>query len=351
MNKEFWRGKKVLVTGHTGFKGAWLSLWLSQLGARVYGFSLPAEPLSLYHLVNIKADLESEFLGDITHFETFRTFIQSTQPDIILHLAAQSLVHKSYREPLSTFETNIMGTAHLLESGRGLSNLKSIVVVTTDKVYENKEQGQAFKESDPVGGHDPYSTSKACAELITASYIKSFIQKNEKFNVATARAGNVIGGGDFCENRLVPDLVRALKNSTLLEIRSPQSIRPWQHVLEPLSGYLELAEKLAYDSHVSGAWNFGPHTEAERSVHEVVKILQKFFPILQVEIITTKPSLHEAQTLKLDIAKATSNLAWKPRLDFEQTIQWCASWYQNYLVRKMDLKQMTLDQISAYEAL
>ncbi|MBK7215221.1 MAG: CDP-glucose 4,6-dehydratase [Bacteroidales bacterium] len=328
---DFYRGKTVLVTGHTGFKGSWLSIWLHSMGARVIGYSL--DPLSSKDNFVLAGgnELIKDIRADVRDLNTLTAVINEEKPDIVLHLAAQALVISSYREPVDTYASNIMGTVNLLEACRLNEMKRSIVVVTSDKCYENKEWVFPYRESDPMGGHDPYSSSKGAAELVTASYRNSFLcaAKGSQQRVATARAGNVIGGGDWALNRLIPDCVRAMESDSPLMLRNPGSTRPWQHVLEPLSGYLLLAMKNYQQEGFSEAWNFGPGLSGTFTVQEVV---EKFYKLtgrgewMQDGI----PEFHEAKLLALDISKTFNLLGWQPTLNFEQMLKLTAEWYDNY---------------------
>lgn len=350
MNPDFWKGKKVFLTGHTGFKGVWLTLLLKSKGAEVYGYSLKPDDLSLYNLMSLKSHLSGEKIEDIRNLSLLNRALNEFNPDFVFHLAAQALVRRSYVDPLETYGSNVLGTANVLEACRNRADLKSVVVVTTDKVYENNELGQPFSETDPLGGHDPYSTSKACAELVTQSYIKSFFQTSPTV-ITSARAGNVIGGGDFSEDRLIPDIVRAISTSSELSIRSPGSIRPWQHVLEPLSGYLSLAQASSERRDLAGSWNFGPTPQSEKPVRDIVEVFRKYFPSLKVEFGTIVPHLHEAQILKLDITKAQRELNWHPILNFDETLDWTAEWYLHYLNKSGELFKVTQQQILNFQQL
>jgi CDP-glucose 4,6-dehydratase len=325
-----YEGLKVLVTGHTGFKGSWLCLWLTQLGARVCGLALPPDTspahwnlLQLGEVLDMRVDLR-----DAT---TVQKAVRELQPDIVFHLAAQALVRRSYREPLATFETNVLGLVHLLEATRACPSIRAIVNATTDKVYREQPVKAGYREDDPVGGHDPYSTSKACAELISACYRQSFLTgaQPEGTRSATARAGNVIGGGDWSEDRLVPDVVRAVAKREPLRIRNPDAIRPWQHVLEPLSGYLLLGQGLLQGDAVEGAWNFGPDPAAMLPVKTLVARMQAHWPDLRNEA-HPGPHPHEAETLLLDSSRAARELGWRSVWDAETTLQRTVRWYRSY---------------------
>lgn len=342
----FWSGRRVLVTGHTGFKGAWLCLWLSVLGARVSGFSLPpATQPNLHDILGLA--LDHAVIGDVRDRQLVADTIARVQPQIVFHLAAQALVRPSYAAPCDTFATNVLGTAHVLEAVRDTPTVEAVVVVTTDKVYDNAETGQAFGEDDPLGGADPYSASKACAELLTASYRRSFFAKGQP-RVATARAGNVIGGGDWCSDRLVPDLVRAHARGKPVILRHPTSIRPWQHVLEPLAGYLMMAEAMVgrqqWDCH---SLNFAPHAAGARSVADLVDAFAACMPGHPGWVLEAATNPHEAGILKLSAERAAAVLGWQPRLDFDETVDWTAMWYRTYL-SGASMHDPTREQIAAY---
>ena len=324
-----YKGRKVLVTGHSGFKGSWLVLWLKMLGADVTAISLPSETTP-NHWDLLGLDVDSCFM-DIRDGQTFHKKIIDSNPEIIFHLAAQPLVRRSYRNPTETWSTNVMGTVNLLEGCRLLNQLAAIIVVTTDKCYDNKEWVWGYRETDPLGGHDPYSASKAGSELVAASYRKSFFCSDSGPLLATARAGNVIGGGDWSEDRLIPDLIRSLVSGSSLEIRSPNSTRPWQHVLECLSGYLALGEKLlGRDVGFADAWNFGPAREGNRKVFEVLCEIQKQWSGFKWRDVSKENNPHEAQLLYLDSGKAFQKLGWKPVWTFEEGVSATAAWYQEW---------------------
>ena len=335
--KHIYRGKRVLVTGHTGFKGSWLVLWLHHLGARVAGYSLPP-PTNPNHYDVLGLDVES-CTGNIMDTEKLNSFVREFKPDILFHLAAQSLVRKSYREPIATLETNIIGTANVLEACRNVDSIRAIINVTSDKCYENKEQRRGYVESDPLGGHDPYSASKGCSEIITESYRRSFFspdeyKKSHQTLVASARAGNVIGGGDWGEDRIVPDIARAVSQNRKVQIRNPRATRPWQHVLEPLSGYLLLGQKLLEeDQKYSGAWNFGPSYDEQVTVLSVIENLQKQWPELEYEITCNENHYHEAHLLRLDCSKTRIELqlesAWGNDAVFAKTASWYRDFYES----------------------
>lgn len=320
-----YEGRNVLVTGHTGFKGSWLCLWLTWLGARVTGLAL-APDTDPAHWSLLGLDEVRDLRGDLRDSEAVQRTLEQTQPEIIFHLAAQPLVRRSYREPLLTFDSNIRGLVHLLEGIRATPSVRAIVNVTTDKVYLEQPAAAGYQEDSPLGGHDPYSTSKACAELVTECYRKSFFVDGGP-RVATARAGNVIGGGDWSEDRLVPDLVRAASTGGTLQIRNPDAIRPWQHVLEPLSAYLRLGQALLAGDLVEGPWNFGPAADATLPVQALVAQMQMQWPGLHVEH-HPGPHPHEAKTLRMDCSKAARGLAWYPVWNATDTLRYTTAWYR-----------------------
>jgi CDP-glucose 4,6-dehydratase len=328
MNQAFWKNKKVFITGHTGFKGGWLVRLLVELNAKVYGYALnpPTEP-NFYTETKLEEIMMHSTNGDIRDLKQLSNAIKLAKPDIIIHMAAQSLVRNSYNNPVETFTTNVMGTVNLFEALRESNTVKAIVNITTDKCYENKEWTWPYRENDPLGGHDPYSASKACAEIVTAAYRKSFLS-NANIHVATARAGNVIGGGDWALDRLIPDYLRALNSGEVLKIRSPNAIRPWQHVLEPLSGYVLLAEKIyEHGEKFTEAWNFGPDDNDAKPVEWVIKKLSSQIPGVRWETETVK-QLHEANVLKLDCSKAKKNLGWMPLWNLETALEKTADWHK-----------------------
>lgn len=355
MNKFFndiYRGKRVLITGHTGFKGSWLSLLLNELGADLYGFALepPTSP-SLYKEAKID-ELVTSYIGDVRDLDYLTKVIQEVQPEIVFHMAAQPLVRESYKIPVETYSTNVMGTVHLLEACRSTSSVKAIVNVTTDKCYENKEWHWGYRENEPMGGYDPYSNSKGCSELITSAYRNSFFNPSEYKNhgvaVATARAGNVIGGGDWAEDRLIPDFIRAISKGEKVRIRSPFAIRPWQHVLEPLSGYLRLAELLYTEGpKFAQAWNFGPYDHDARNVEWITKTICEFWGDEASFEIDKKPQPHEANYLKLDCSKANAELNWFPKWDIQTTLKSIVDWNKAYLNNE-DIREVTKRQIHQY---
>jgi len=344
-----YKGKKVLLTGDSGFKGSWMCIWLRDLGAEVYGYSLP--PLS--DMDNfVKTGLSSKIKhidADVRDKDKLVSFFNEVKPDIAFHLAAQPLVIDSYKNPHYNFETNLMGTVNFFEAVRNCPNVKAAINVTTDKSYQNNEWVWGYRENDPMGGDDPYSASKGCSELITHSYIKSFFSKEGTCHVASGRAGNVIGGGDWAENRILPDMMRSLLNNTSAEIRNPDSVRPWQHVLEPLSGYLKLGEKLLREGKkYSSGWNFGPAAYENYTVGDVVDQVKKNIPSINIIAPKQTEKLHEAGLLKLDITKAVNQLQWKPKLNFEQTIKFTTDGYEVDMKKGSDVYSARVEQIKNY---
>ena len=328
MFDNIYQGRRVLVTGHTGFKGSWLVRWLDLLGASVTGISLdPSTTPNHWDCLNL--DIANDHRCDIRESERVASLIKSADPQIIFHLAAQPLVRRSYRDPLETWSTNVMGTANVLNACRELNSLKAMVMVTTDKVYENNEWPWGYRETDTLGGHDPYSASKGCCEILVSSYQRSFFNEENSPLIATARAGNVIGGGDWSEDRLIPDLIRATISSSPLEIRSPMSTRPWQHVLECLGGYLSIGrELLSGKSEFASAWNFGPDVCDNRTVTEILEKMQGFWPKLKWRVSDT-PQPHEASLLSLDCSKSKHYLKWSPVWELDEAIRMTADWYRN----------------------
>ena len=327
VDPAFWAGKRVLVTGHTGFKGAWLSMWLLELGAEVVGFSdaVGTQP-SLFELCDLQSALQ-DLRGDVRDAEAVRGVVEAARADVVLHLAAQPLVRRSYQAPVETFSTNVMGTVHVLDAVRAVGGVPVTVVVTSDKCYENREWPWSYRETEHLGGRDPYSSSKACAELVTAAYAASFLDATGS-RVATARAGNVIAGGDWSQDRLVPDVIRAATAGEPVTVRSPGSIRPWQHVLDCLSGYLVLAQALWSDEVSGGAWNFGPQPGDERTVDQVVSRLCGQWPGgISVHRAHEEDGPHEARTLAVDSAKARAQLGWRPRWDVDEAVDRVVEWH------------------------
>lgn len=344
-----WRGRRVLVTGDTGFKGGWLSIWLDALGATVFGLSLPASEPSLYRQSGLDRVVHSQF-GDIADYLLTCRLVAAAAPEFVFHLAAQSLVGPSYQDPVRTYQTNVMGTVHLLEACRALDSVRAVLVITSDKCYENREWSWPYREIDPMGGHDPYSSSKGCAELVASSWRRSFFVDGQKLQLATARAGNVIGGGDWGRDRLVPDCVRAIQEGHVLMLRNPAAVRPWQHVLDALAGYLLLGERLlAGDGAVCASWNFGPNTDDVRPVSEVVDEFASRCGSRLDWQVDRGPRSHEAGMLALDSSKARQHLGWRPRLGFDDAIDWTANWYARQRRGEAALA-LCREQIARYES-
>lgn len=347
IDSRFWHGKKVLVTGHTGFKGSWLSLWLQQLGAEVLGIALaPTSNPNLFQLANVESEMTS-VIADINDLDLVKSVFQQFQPDIVIHMAAQALVRYSYSDPVETYKTNVMGTMNVLEAIRSCGSVKSAIMVTTDKCYDNKEWQRPYHEDDALGGHDPYSSSKACAELLIDSYRCSFFDGQANTAIASVRAGNVIGGGDWAEDRLIPDIVRAKNTQQTLKIRYPQAIRPWQHVLDPLHGYLMLAEKLFIQGQqYAQAWNFGPLEEDSKPVQWIADYFANKWPDFEWQL-ESDVQPHEAVTLKLDCTKAHEQLAWQPRWTMNATLASIDHWY-DALEKGKDMKAVCFEQIKQF---
>lgn len=351
MTPGFWKGRRVLLTGHTGFKGSWLALWLTQLGADVTGFALapPTQP-NLFELARVAGGLRHH-LGDLRDLDALKRCAQAAQPEVVIHMAAQALVRLSYEQPTETFATNVQGSVHVLEALRGLPGLRSVVVVTSDKCYLSRPGAAAYKEDDPLGGHDPYSNSKACTELVTASYRDSFF-KADGVGVATVRAGNVVGGGDWAQDRLIPDILRAQGEGALPMIRYPDSVRPWQHVLEPLSGYVELAERLYQEpAAFAEAWNFGPDMTDERPVRWIAERMAALAGRDAATAWQMQPGVHahEAAALRLDSSKARQRLGWQPRWSLEQALNAIVDWDRAWRAGS-DMQAVCLQQIQAHSA-
>jgi CDP-glucose 4,6-dehydratase len=344
---NFWQGKRVLITGHTGFKGGWLSIWLQRLGASVTGIALaPNTTPNLFELAHIEDGMTSHFC-DIRDDSKLRQIVRDARPEIVFHLAAQPLVRASYRDPLATYATNVMGTANLMDALRGLVSIKVAVVVTTDKVYYNNEWIYPYRETDALGGHDPYSASKAASEIVIASYRDAYL-KDQGVAIATARAGNVIGGGDWSEDRLIPDAVRAWQTETPLEIRRPQAIRPWQHVLEPLNGYLTLAQKLWHAPELAGAYNFGPHTHEAATVGEVIERARSAFGCGDVSYGDGNTGPHEAGWLALETGKAREKLNINAKWPLAETVKRTMVWYRAQK-QGADARTLCESEITSYE--
>nr|WP_316639502.1 CDP-glucose 4,6-dehydratase [uncultured Roseateles sp.] len=347
LNAEFWRGKRVFLTGHTGFKGSWLSLWLQQLGAEVSGLALaPPTTPNLFTEARVAAGMGSQ-LGDIRDLATVRRAMDAFRPDIVIHMAAQPLVRLSYQEPVETYATNVMGTVHVLEAARHCDSVRAIVNVTTDKCYENREWVWGYREDEPMGGHDPYSNSKGCSELVTSAYRRSFFQSSG-CALGSGRAGNVIGGGDWAADRLVPDILRAFERREPVLIRNPHATRPWQHVLEPLAGYLRLAEKLCTEGQpYAEGWNFGPDNDDVQPVQWIVEKMVGLWGQGASWELSAGEHPHEANFLKLDISKARQGLGWAPRWRLDMALQRIVQWHQAWLARD-DMQALCLAQIQQY---
>lgn len=349
----FWQGKRVLVTGHTGFKGGWLCVWLQSLQAHVFGYALPPPGgPNLFEAAHIAKGMTG-VLGDIRDFDALHRALAEFQPEIVFHLAAQPLVGKSYRHPMETYATNVMGTVHLLEAVRQVGSVRAVVNVTSDKCYENKEWAWGYRENEPMGGHDPYSSSKGCSELVTAAYRSSFFAVGDadgpRVGIATARAGNVIGGGDWAAERLVSDVLRAVMSRQPVRLRQPGATRPWQHVLEPLSGYLALAERLFQDPKAYGeGWNFGPDEAAAKPVSWVVEQILALWGSSEAWEQEAQPPYHEAHFLKLDCAKAHARLGWWPTLALGESLAWVVDWTKAWDAGA-DMRHVTENQITDYE--
>ena len=345
MFNNFYKGKKVLITGHTGFKGSWLTIWLNMLGAKVIGYALdPKTKKDNFVLTHIAEEIK-DYRGDIRDKEKVFDLFTKEKPEIVFHLAAQPLVIESYEKPVETYATNIMGTVNILEAIRQTQSVQAGVIITSDKCYENKELTRGYREDEPMGGFDPYSSSKGAAELVINAYRHSYFAEENTCNIASTRAGNVIGGGDWSENRIIPDSVRAFEENQPVFLRKPQATRPWQHVLEPLSGYLLLAEKLYNDKIYSQAWNFGPEEDSIQTVKELVTSFIKYYGKGQLEF-DNKTYPHEANLLALDITKAKTKLKWQQVWDFENTVKYTAEWYRSYKQEKV--REITLSQIQDY---
>ena len=344
----FWHNRRVFMTGHTGFKGSWLSLWLQEMGASLTGYALnPDGPLSLFEEAAVGERMESR-IADVLDLSRLTEAMAVARPEILIHLAAQPLVRRSYREPVETYATNVMGTVHVLEAARSSASLRAIVCVTSDKCYENREWDWGYRESDPVGGHDPYSSSKGCAELVACAYRSSYFDPAGRIGLATARAGNVIGGGDWAADRIVPDALAAFASGETLKLRNPNAIRPWQHVLEPLSGYLVLAQALfGDDGDYSGAWNFGPSEDDARTVEEIVELVARCWndDARWERVPGAHP--HEAGCLKLDTSKARMRLGWRPKWSVAETARRIAAWHKAWMACG-DARALSVAEISEY---
>lgn len=346
----FWKGKKVFLTGHTGFKGSWLSLWLQSMGAEVMGYALaPPTTPALFIEASVEGGMQSQ-IGDIRDLQAITQSMVAFDPDILIHMAAQPLVRLSYKQPVETYATNVMGTVHVLEAARQCPRLRAIVNVTTDKCYENREWEWGYRENEPMGGHDPYSNSKGCMELVTSAYRNSFFGKGQPVALASARAGNVIGGGDWAEDRLIPDILAAFEKKQPVVIRNPHATRPWQHVLEPLSGYLVLAENLwERGQAVAQGWNFGPKDEDARPVDWILDHMVQTWGEGASWALDQNPQPHEARYLKLDVSKARAHLHWSPTWSLETTLAYIVNWHRAWLAGD-DVHSLCLQEIEAYMA-
>ena len=343
----FWRGRRVLITGHTGFKGSWLSLWLGSLGARVTGLALPAptQP-NLFEVASVATDM-TDIRADIRNTAELAAIVSEHQPELVFHLAAQSLVRESYINPVETYATNVMGTVNLLEALRHCPSVKSVLVITSDKCYENREWLWGYRENEPMGGFDPYSSSKGCAELVTSAMRRSFFADQHRAVIATARAGNVIGGGDWAADRLIPDLLAAFQRQRPATIRNPAAVRPWQHVLEPLAGYLQLGQSLYKEREFGSGWNFGPALSDARPVSWIADRLAAIWGDVQWQT-DAEQHPHEAHLLRLDCSKAMTELGWSPKLGLEDALRLTVEWHRAWLAGN-DMRAFTLDQINAYQ--
>jgi CDP-glucose 4,6-dehydratase len=349
LNPTFWRGRRVFLTGHTGFKGAWLSLWLQNMGAQVQGYALdaPTQP-SLFDVARVAQGMQSQ-IGDVRDLASLSRCMAAFRPEVVIHMAAQPLVRLSYRDPVDTFSTNVMGTVHLLEAARHCDSVRAIVNVTTDKCYENREWVWGYREDEPMGGHDPYSSSKGCSELVSSAYRASFMAQGA-VALATARAGNVIGGGDWAADRLIPDILKAFEDGQPVHIRNPLATRPWQHVLEPLAGYLMLAERLVTDGqNFAQGWNFGPQDDDVQPVQWIVEHLARAWGPRARWVLDAGTHPHEARYLKLDINKARQGLHWQPRWRLGTALQHIVTWHQAWCAGQ-DMSALCLQQIGQYTA-
>lgn len=355
MTPNFWKNKTVLVTGHTGFKGSWLSIILKKFGSNVIGFSkdIPTKP-SMYDITNVENGIKS-IIGNVNDFNHIKQVFDKTKPDIVFHMAAQAIVRESYKNPIETFSTNIIGTVNILDAIRNSETVRVSIIVTSDKSYKPKKDDSKYSEEDPMGGYDPYSCSKACAELVTSSYINSFFNASKysehQVALASVRSGNVIGGGDWGVDRLLPDIIRGFQNKTSIKIRNPDAIRPWQFVLDPLFGYLTLAENMWNDGKkFSKGWNFGPTIDEEKSVKLIIEYIQK--NINSKINFETDSSIqpHEEKYLRLDCSKAVNELKWKSKMDFNQTLLWTLNWYKEYM-KNGNMEEFTKKQIDEFMAI
>jgi len=348
LTSTFWKGKRVFLTGHTGFKGGWLALWLSELGAEVTGFALdvPTQP-SFFETARLSTRMR-DLRGDVRHFPEVKAAMAAGQPEVVIHMAAQSLVRRSYAFPVETYSTNVMGTVHVLQAAREITSIRSILVVTSDKCYENREWSRGYRETDPLGGRDPYSSSKGCQEIVTSAFRASFFNGQNVAALASARAGNVIGGGDWAEDRLVPDAIRAFEAGKVLEIRNPDAVRPWQHVLDPLAGYMMLAEKL-FDGEreFASSWNFGPLNADAQTVRSVADLLVQLWGDGVSWTASNGAHVHEAGLLMLDCTKANKQLQWMPKWSLARALQAVVDWHRAF-GKGEDMQSFSLRQIADY---
>ncbi len=349
MFNNIYRGKRVFLTGHTGFKGSWLALWLTQLGAKVCGYSLePNTKPSMFKELLIENRIEKSIIGNILDIGKLEQSMKEFQPDIVFHLAAQPLVRLSYSEPILTYQTNVIGSLNVLEAARHTPSVKAFVNITTDKCYENKEVNRGYKEDEPMGGYDMYSSSKGCVEIMSSSFRRSFLQDEGTYAMATARAGNVIGGGDWAEDRLIPDCVRYINTDEKIEIRNPIAVRPWQHVLEPLSGYLLLGQKLLEEGKkYAEGFNFGPNEDSVLRVADVAKKVCEYYGKGEV-VVQKRDNLHEANLLMLNIEKAEQVLGWTPTFTADEAIKHTVEWYKHFYNQDIDMYDFTMKQIEEY---
>ena len=351
MNNKFWKNKNIFITGHSGFKGSWLSIWLNELGANVTGYSLsPDSKISMFESLSIEKHIKTVY-GDVRDYEDLKANIALSKPDIVIHMAAQSLVLESYQNPMDTYKTNLMGTVNIMNAMKDIPSIKAFINITSDKCYENKKNSKDFKEDDALGGFDPYSSSKACSEIITGAYRNSFYK--DTVAIATARAGNVIGGGDWASNRIIPDYIKKNNQKQKLTIRNPKSIRPWQFILEPLSGYLRLAEKLFLEGQgYAESWNFGPDNKDDQSVEWLIaKFDKEYGGGGNFEIKSNNNLPYEANYLKLDCSKSNKRLNWIPKLSIEESISMTSAWYKNFYEESLDMYTFSVDQIKQFESL
>lgn len=346
---DVYKGQRVFITGHTGFKGGWLSVWLKQMGANVTGFALaPTTTPNLFDLAQVGDGIQSH-VGDVRDASQLRDVLEQTQPTLVFHMAAQPLVRLSYTDPVGTFATNVMGTVHLLDAARHVPSVRGVVVVTSDKCYDNREWVWGYRENEAMGGADPYSCSKGCAELVTAAYRRSFTGPKSSLSIASGRAGNVFGGGDWSDDRLVPDIVKAVMNDRTVVLRNPGAVRPWQHVLEPLSGYLLLGQRLLSGEPAwADAWNFGPDAGADLTVGELTETVLQRWGKGRLEIQPDPSAPHEANLLRLDSSKARKLLKWRPVLSLGEAIAWTVDWYRAFEHNKQNVREVTVSQIEQY---